>query len=168
MLRPCFSAVHGLAPLPLCVISCISCGHVSLAVLTQSAQSWGLNPCHCPSPKPEGSSQARGFCVTLSADSQQHSEETLSDLRTWQSSERVPHKHLCSIYYNTVTLYVCICSSFWGAPIHIHTLKSWTHTCNRVCLDEGQVKSQPRVQCRAPEYTSGRLGLFVIHRQKGQ
>lgn len=53
-------------PLPLWVISCISCVHVSPAVLTQRAQSRDLNPCHCPSPKPEGSSQKRILCHSLS------------------------------------------------------------------------------------------------------
>lgn len=35
--HPCYSAVYSIAPSPLCVISCIGCGHVSLVVLTQSA-----------------------------------------------------------------------------------------------------------------------------------
>lgn len=142
-------------PLPLCVISCISCGHVSWAVLTQSAQTWGLNPCHCPSPKTRGIISARD---SVSLPQQTHISSQRRRYRAKHEPHKQVHLHFKSIYYDTVIQ-------------KVHTLKKiLTHKLYlQPCVfgrRPGEVSAEGSVQRSKVESTSGRLGLFVIHSQK--
>ena len=133
--RTSLSAVYSITPpSPLCVISFISCGHVSPAVLTQSAQGWGLNPCHCPSPKPQGSSQGGILCHSFNRPT-----SALMYLPA-QGSKHIANKHLhshrVSVWYgDTVPVAIWVVFMPW-----------WTHTWTHVIVAGGQVNLKRRVR----------------------